>query len=467
MSHTVARQEKLTEIEDVAESVVEDQPVSLDPEHVLATEHKTPSWFSRDLSTEAGTVLADRYRASRPESNLMVETPGPEAYEAYRRRLEEKFSLAHSVHESAPEPLMADRRPTLPLSDIHGRRRLYEQEQREHMVKTAPYKKPNSVWKPMLTYSTIAILIGTVGGFSFANMDKISGYFHNSAGTSQLTLASLADVAAKPAPVVHETTIQKKAVSMASLDVNDVRGSLNSMIPLMLRAQAAEGKEPIALKVMGVPQDAYLTAGVETTKGNWLVKPADIAGVNLVVPQSSAQQFNMEVAAVEEKTGALAAPIKAMNVKLDGIAAAVTPPLPLTQTGDGKAELAASTTATDVAATIAPANAPPETATIQSNQAAPIPIASPQASDLISKADGLLNSGDIASARQFYLQADNLGDAKGAYGVGRTYDPQVYAALNVQGLKPDPAKAADWYQKAIDGGVDAAKNALSGLQTAQ
>jgi TPR repeat protein len=149
-------------------------------------------------------------------------------------------------------------------------------------------------------------------------------------------------------------------------------------------------------------------------------------------------------------------------VQLDTAKPAV--PATLTQTGDGKSELA---DAGNVAATIAPANAPPETALIKVDEASAIPTAIPQAAELITKADGLLNSGDIASARQFYLRANEMGDAKGAFGVGRTYDPVVFTALNVQGLKPDPTKAAEWYKKAVAGGVTAAKTALEGLQVAQ
>jgi hypothetical protein len=460
MSHTGSRQEKSKHVEPNIEKEVGEGHEST---HEIV-ETKTPSWFSRDMSTNTGEALADRYRAARPESSLIVETPGPEAYEAYRRRLDEKFTQAQRIYDVPQEPAVTQRRPTLPLGDIHGRRRLYEQEQRVHIEQNASRQKSGVPWSRLAGLGAVAVVIGSVSGFGFANADRISGLFHNSVNSAQLALASVNSVGSSdPATIKNETVIKRKTVSIAALDVNDVRGTLNSMIPLMLSAQAADGAEPVALKIMGVPQDAYLTAGVETTKGNWLIKPADIASVKLVVPQSGAQQFNMEVAAVEEKTGALAAPIKAINVQLDGVTAAAVPALPLTQTGDGKSELAVA----NVAATIAPANSPPETAIVKLDEASAIPAASPEASELISKGDGLLNSGDIASARQFYLRASAMGDAKGSYGVGRTYDPQVFAALNVQGLKPDPAKAADWYQKAADGGVAAAKNALSGLQTSQ
>jgi hypothetical protein len=75
--------------------------------------------------------------------------------------------------------------------------------------------------------------------------------------------------------------------------------------------------------------------------------------------------------------------------------------------------------------------------------------------NFVTKADALMAQGDVASARQLYLQADGLGNAKGAFGVARSYDPKVFAQLNIQGLQPDASKAAEWYKKAADQGVTA------------
>jgi hypothetical protein len=449
MSHIQARQEKPKETEEEVKSTeVEPSPEKVDV--------KTPSWFTFDLSAQAGEALAERYNASRSESQLVIETPGPEAYEVYRRQLDEKFTQSQRLFEA---PQQSVRRPTLPLSDIHGRRRLYEQEQRAYIVQTRS-QKSHLPWGRILGFGLLSIIIGGTAGFGFANRDSLPGLFNNTTN-AQVAMAGLTPGTETAAPHINQTTIQKKTVAIASLDVNDVRGTLNSMIPLMLTAQSADINDPVAVKIMGLPKDAYLTAGVETTEGNWLVKTPDLASLKMVVPQSTISQFDIEVAAVEERTGVLAAPIKAMSVQLDDVAAASEPAAPLTQIGEGKTEIALP----DVASTIAPANAMPDGVSIKTNEASIIPEASPEARQLISKADGLLNSGDIASARQFYLKASELGDANGAYGVGRTYDPQVFAALNVQGLKPDPTKAADWYQKALDGGVRAAQNALSGLPT--
>jgi hypothetical protein len=453
MSHTVARKD-ISPTDDVDADIA----AALNPE----SQARTPSWFSRDMSDEAGEALADRYRASQKQNAPIFETPGPQAYDDYKRRLEEKFTQAHRLYDPAEKPLISELRPTMPLSDIHGRRRLYEQEQREHMTQHTPKHKSTFSWTRFASLAFTAILLGGGAGYSAANSERISNLLNKSVTAAQATFAELITKATPENPSSNQSTILKKSVATASLDVNDVSGKLNSMIPLMLSAQPSDVTNPLSLKIMGLPQDAYLTAGVETSKGSWLLKPSDIAGVKLVVPQFDSSVLQMEVAAIEDRTGALAAPIKAMNVQLNPANLAIAPPL--TQTAAGKSELV---NADSEGTTIAPANAPPETAFVKVNEASAIPADLPQASDLISKANGLLNSGDITSARQFYLRANEMGDAKGAFGVGRTYDPLVFAALNVQSLKPDPIKAAEWYKKAIAGGVGAATVALQGLQVAQ
>ncbi len=435
---------------------------AIDPEFdaldapIEAHEPKAPTWFTRDISQETDEDLAEHYRASRPESRLSVETPGPEAYADYKRKLDEKFSQAQRLYDVPLATTPTARRPTLPMSDIHGRRRLYEQEQRAQPLQDVS-KRSTVPWFKIIGYGMIAIVVGGASGFGFANKDKLTSLLSSASTNTQPTLATHLPLDVKAPPSANITVIQKKTVQTASLDVNDVRGTLNSMIPLMLSAQAAKGADPVALKIMGLPNDAYLTVGKEITKGNWLVQPSDIAGIKLVVPLLDSNQFNMEVAAIEEKTGELAAPIKAMNVKVD------QPIVADIQTADGKQELGSA----DIAATIAPASALPVSSGSNQVAAAPIPDVLPEAGALISKGDGLLNGGDIISARQLYLQANKLGDAKGAYGVGRTYDPQVFTALKVSGLKPDPEKAAQWYQTAIKGGVAAAKTALSNLPGSQ
>lgn len=405
---------------------------------------KAPSWFHRSADRNTEETFNSRFPARNLDAPLFVETPGPEAYDEFKRKLDDRFATAQKLYDPALQ-----QRPTLPLSDIHGRRRLYQQEQRAQVISEPIERVPSRPLIKMFGLGALALLIGGGAGLAVADRAALQKQVVDTFDTLQASLSEYKIPALTIPKPSTETVIQKKSIAMASLDVNDVRGNLNSMIPLLLSAQVADGNAPVALKVMGLPPSSYLTKGIEMTEGTWLLKPADIAGVNLVVPQFDAPKFDVEIAAVEEKSGTLAAPVKAMTVEI------ANSQVPVAEAVQG-----------DLSATIAPANAAPELSTQAA--AVPVPLAGDaQSAALIVKGDSLLNSGDIVSARQFYLRASELGDSHGDYGVGRTYDPTIYAALNVQGLNPDPVKAASWYKRAKAAGLVAAGTALATLQASQ
>jgi hypothetical protein len=192
----------------------------------------------------------------------------------------------------------------------------------------------------------------------------------------------------------------------------------------------------VDLEITGLPQWAYLTAGRQKADGIWVVKAPEIANLKLVVPQSETPKFNLEVAAVEQSSGQMAAPAQRLSVELSDvkITPASAPP-------DGQPDPLALKPATGMTA------------------AAPIPapIAPPAGpgAELLARADGLMNQGDILSARQYYLQAAAAGNPRGALGVARSYDPKVFAEMKIEGLQPDAAKAAEWYKKAQAQGLTA------------
>lgn len=93
-------------------------------------------------------------------------------------------------------------------------------------------------------------------------------------------------------------------------------------------------------------------------------------------------------------------------------------------------------------------------------EADPPPI---EVESFIARGDALLADGDFAAARLFYLQAARAGSARAATAVGRTYDPVALDRLGVVGERGEPAKAADWYRKAIDLGDPAAAEPLRRL----
>jgi len=417
---------------------------------------KTPSWFAQE-PLEQSDPSSDSSQTSQP----YIETPNAQAYEAYKRRMEQRFSEAQDIYDrtkisssqvNLKRPQV--RRPTMPLQEIQGRKRLYQLEQQEYET---PKNAAAFPWSKMIALSTAAVCLGAVAGLGFSNSDLIKQKYQATLGVIQQNIASLSR-AEKPAVLpsqtatTHETIIGKKPVATARLDVNDVRGTLGGMIPLALSAQSADSTEPISLKISGLPDQAYLTAGVKSAQGNWTLKPSELSDLKLFVPQSNVNQFDMEVAAVEDSTGALAAPIKSMNVQLQGSAQKIAD-IPVAQVGDGKVDAELGLTAPAI---ISPVNAAPETAVIKANEPSAIPAALSEADDLVAKGNALLASGDIVSARQFFLRAAELGNAQGSFGVARTYDPKVFAQLNVVGLQPDPLQAADWYKKAAASGVVAA-----------
>ena len=79
------------------------------------------------------------------------------------------------------------------------------------------------------------------------------------------------------------------------------------------------------------------------------------------------------------------------------------------------------------------------------------------------RGDETLALGDVAGARGFYKKALKMGDVASAARIGRTYDPIVYQAVGVHGLKPDPKMAERWYKHAISEGDTGAREVLNRL----
>jgi TPR repeat protein len=67
---------------------------------------------------------------------------------------------------------------------------------------------------------------------------------------------------------------------------------------------------------------------------------------------------------------------------------------------------------------------------------------------LMKRGDQLLALGDVAAARLLYQRAADAGSAPAATALGKTYDPHYMAP----GQAGDPARAAQWYQRAVTSG---------------
>lgn len=390
-----------------------------------AVERTEPSWFPRSERRAEPEEPDERQRHMRQEPSR-----------AYRSgsREQEEFSRGFDPPEGMTRQVFNQRgseaRP-------HARR---------------PGRQRGGLGKSFVFASLAASLTGGLIGLAAAQFDAIKQTASELAATSFASFRPEPEMATlKPAATpANRTVISKKPVATATLDVADASGALNSMIPLILRAEPAAEGQNLALRISGLPEDAYLTAGTREAGNSWLLNPGQEQNLKLVVPKAGKAKFDVEVAAIETGTGELAAPVKELTVAID-----------------------------DPNLQVEPANAAPDTAFVQagtgSRQDLPAPLtadgteiqaasATSETADLMRKGELLLKSGDLAAARLFYERAYAKGAAAGALGAGNTYDPVVFADLNVQGIAPDSVKAMEWYKRAEDLGLSDAASAIEALK---
>jgi TPR repeat protein len=98
--------------------------------------------------------------------------------------------------------------------------------------------------------------------------------------------------------------------------------------------------------------------------------------------------------------------------------------------------------------------------------ARPISAAAPEAARRLC-AQGLvaLASGDIAGARLYLERAAEGGDNRALMALGTTYDPATLSRMGALGIKGDPAKAREYYGKALAAGMGAAKERIAALNS--
>ena len=84
---------------------------------------------------------------------------------------------------------------------------------------------------------------------------------------------------------------------------------------------------------------------------------------------------------------------------------------------------------------------------------------------LIRRAQEMLATGDVKSARALLLRATDAHDARAAYALAKTYDPILSRHSGAVDAGPDLARARMWYQKARQWGAPQAQRQLDTLAT--
>jgi hypothetical protein len=85
---------------------------------------------------------------------------------------------------------------------------------------------------------------------------------------------------------------------------------------------------------------------------------------------------------------------------------------------------------------------------------------------MLRRADDLIKSGDLSSARLLLRRVAEAGDARAAFTLAGTFDPSVLKALGLQDGAPDIALARLWYERAARLGSADAPRRLQQLATA-
>ncbi len=224
-----------------------------------------------------------------------------------------------------------------------------------------------------------------------------------------------------------------------------------NVAPVMLAEPASKSPLPIQVgppdalmrnsfvRIRGLPTAATLTEGHAISPGSWAIPLAGLASLGVVLPVGLQQgRWDVVVALVTIEG----------KVLTEAKTALVVGPIQLIAPGPQEAR---------------PKQAPSIVAAL-ARPVEPIPPPEPEntpererALGMHAKGEELLKRGNIQPARALFRRAAEAGLAESALALAGTYDPHELAKLQVMGLQPDVASARQWYIKARDlGAVEAA-----------
>jgi hypothetical protein len=387
-----------------------------------------PSWFLDPANEQNREDLLARYRKSRhlpdtpthPARQQVAMTPAYRNLLMAKPRPPARFIAQIASDEGAPQ----------------------------HPEKDRTAQKSLTLMQTFIAAALMAIVSGGTVGFLSAEFPAMKAKANALLGAPEKPAAK-----ERQSLTVASTVISKKLVPTATLQVSDVSGQTNSLIPLSLRAEPGVTGSDLLLKISGLPETAYLTSGQRDADKLWALNTADLKNVKLIVPHSQIPEIDLAVAAFESKTGELAAPVKTMTVALSDVVVQPTSAPPPQQVARAKTGLPTTPSAGEPGAIPMPTGM---TVSLAANQHA--------GNALVGEGNALLKSGDVTAARKAFEMAWARGQAEGAFGIARSFDPVVLASLRIGKATPDTATALAWYEKAASAGSTDATDAIVRLR---
>ena len=200
-----------------------------------------------------------------------------------------------------------------------------------------------------------------------------------------------------------------------------------ALAPLLPRRQARY------LLIRGLPADAKLSSGLRNTSGGWMVRNEDVGNLSLTFRST---EFEPAVAPASGDY-----------------------PLEIYLLGD---ETAPQARRNFILRVDAQDSDQEQTAMNSSSSFMELAVLSmpPENISLLSRADDLIDQGDVASARLLFRHLADRGVDRAAFELARTFDADVLASLNVRGVSGDKKEAKLWYERAAGIGNVAATERL-------
>jgi hypothetical protein len=239
-----------------------------------------------------------------------------------------------------------------------------------------------------------------------------------------------------------------------TIAVQPIAGVSGAPIALALQIDPVPGIDS-SLVISGLPEGAGLSAGIETSRGSWLVDAASLPDLHLFTPLGIAGSYDLRVQLV-------AADGKVVDSKVLPVSlspGSTEPPTSMaSQQPKDQSRVADAHGPADVANKSNDDAAVTPSVTGQLAQVSgPVavmpftPITSIDPNVIVNQADTLLERGDIETARTLYEQAANAGNAEAALKAGMTYDP-LYLSAEAAAIgqsNAEPGTSLVWYARAI------------------
>ncbi len=236
--------------------------------------------------------------------------------------------------------------------------------------------------------------------------------------------------------VAKATDARGVSGQVGTFTVKDVTGTADKALPLHIAIPQTGPEEYSFIMFRGLPAKVSISSGFRL-KDSWAVSLRDLDSLTLEAEAGYAGRFELEVLLIRGRDTPAQSRALAVDILAPG----------------GQAPVNAENSASQVL-TAAPAAG--DTGSL-------LRVSPEEEAPLLEKASKLLESYDISSARLLFEHLARQGSAKAAFALAQTFDPSFFHSSSIRGMRPDAAKAKQWYKWAAKLGNEEAASRSSAL----